>query len=74
MSEEPRHDRFLRRRQLPDILHPSEGESVLTASRSKQSADGGNGCFFIGPFFGHPTKRLSNWDSTANQVLHSWGE
>jgi len=27
-----------------------------------------------GPFFEHPTKRLSNWDSTANQVLHSRGE
>ena len=25
VSEEPRHNRFLRRRQLPDILHPIEG-------------------------------------------------
>ncbi len=49
-SEEPRHNRFLRRRQLPDIFHPIEGGSMATASRFKQSADGGWGRFFIGPF------------------------
>jgi len=38
-----RTDRFLRRRQLPDICHPIEGGSMATASRSKQSADGGQG-------------------------------
>ena len=40
VSEELQIDRFLRRRQLPDILHPIEGGSMATASRFKQSADG----------------------------------
>ena len=32
----------------PLSLHPIEGESMATTSRSKQSADGGRGRFFIG--------------------------
>ncbi len=53
VPEEPQHNRFLRRCQLPDIFHPMEGGSMATASRSKQSADGGQDRFFIGPFLEH---------------------
>ncbi len=49
-SEELHHNRFPRRRQLPDILHPSEGEPVLTTSRSRPSADGGQDDFFNGRY------------------------
>ena len=52
----PHHNRFLRQRQLTLIRHPSEGEPVLTASRSRQSADGGRGRFFIGRLMTHPEK------------------
>ncbi len=48
VSEEPRHNRFLRWRQLPDICHPVEGETTAAASRSEQTADGGEGRVFIG--------------------------
>ena len=33
MSEQPLADRFLRRRQLPAIFHPIEGELEITAAR-----------------------------------------
>ncbi len=49
-SEEPQQNRFLRRRQLPVACRPVDGEPMTAASRSKQSADGGRGRFFIGPF------------------------
>ena len=50
VSEQPLTDRFLQRRQSPATFHPVEGEPLITASRSKQSADGGQGRFFIGRF------------------------
>jgi hypothetical protein len=56
-SEEPRHNRFLRWRQLPLFCHPIEGKPTTITSRSKRSADGGRGRFFIGPFLGHPRRR-----------------
>ncbi len=54
VSEQPLTDRFLRHRHLPAICHPGEGGSTATASRVKQSADGGRGRFFIGPFPARP--------------------
>ena len=44
---------FLATASIAGVCHPIKGESTTTtASRSKQSADGGHGRFFIGPFLG----------------------
>ena len=52
MSEEGRTDRFWNAGRLPAIFRPIEGEPTIIASRSKQSADGGQDDFFNGPLMG----------------------
>ncbi len=72
VSEQPQHNRFLRQRQLPNILHPIEGGSTTRTSRSKRSADGGQGRFFIRPLMGRwPTTGITG-RGVDSPFLHAY--